>query len=208
LNSGLDVQPKLFDITGVVIVGYALFAFMLGAALGAVIHKPGWAFAAGVPIFALVRLRGRRSTIVAGLARVAVNAVPDVRTERLGAALRVSSSRTNDLRRPDERGSVCQLKRPPASVECRQPLVKPTAYSSLIFTGSGSTNPRVTTGRSSGRRRRSSRASRWWASSQRWSRFATNKREPPRHCATCPAVTHLDFPPLPFAPTPDHFPLT
>jgi hypothetical protein len=29
---------------------------MLGSALGAVIHKPGWAFAAGVPIFALVRL--------------------------------------------------------------------------------------------------------------------------------------------------------
>jgi ABC-type transport system involved in multi-copper enzyme maturation permease subunit len=56
LNTGLDVQPKLFDITGVVIVGYALFAFMLGTALGAVIHKPGWAFAAGVPIFALVRL--------------------------------------------------------------------------------------------------------------------------------------------------------
>ena len=56
LHTGVDVQPKLFDITGVVIVGYALFALMLGAALGAVIHKPGWAFAAGVPIFALVRL--------------------------------------------------------------------------------------------------------------------------------------------------------
>ncbi len=56
VNSGLDIQPKLFDTTGVVVVGYALFAFMLGAALGAVIHKPGWAFAAGVPIFALARL--------------------------------------------------------------------------------------------------------------------------------------------------------
>ena len=56
LHTGVDVQPKLFDITGVVIVGYALFALMLGAALGAVIHKPGWAFAAGVPIFVLVRL--------------------------------------------------------------------------------------------------------------------------------------------------------
>ena len=28
LNTGLDVQPKLFDITGVVIVGYALFALV------------------------------------------------------------------------------------------------------------------------------------------------------------------------------------
>jgi ABC-type transport system involved in multi-copper enzyme maturation permease subunit len=56
LNSGLDVTPKLFNITGVAIVGYALFAFMVGAALGAMIHRPGWAFAAGVPIFALVRI--------------------------------------------------------------------------------------------------------------------------------------------------------
>jgi ABC-type transport system involved in multi-copper enzyme maturation permease subunit len=66
LHSGLDVQPKLFDITGVAIVGYAFFAFMLGAALGAIIHRPGWAFAASVPIFALVRLLvgGVRSTLV------------------------------------------------------------------------------------------------------------------------------------------------
>ena len=36
VNLGLDIQPKLFDITGVVIVSYALFAFMLGVALGAI----------------------------------------------------------------------------------------------------------------------------------------------------------------------------
>jgi ABC-type transport system involved in multi-copper enzyme maturation permease subunit len=66
VNSGLDVQPKLFDITGIVVVGYALFAFMLGAALGAMIQRPGWALAAGVPIFALVRLlvSGARSKLV------------------------------------------------------------------------------------------------------------------------------------------------
>jgi len=72
LHSGLDVQPKLFDITGVVVVGYAFFAFMLGAALGAMIHRPGWAFSAGVPIFALVRLLvgAVRSTLVSPVSLV------------------------------------------------------------------------------------------------------------------------------------------
>ena len=72
MNSGLDIQPKLFDITGVVVVGYALFAFMLGAALGAIIRRPGWAFAAGVPLFALVRLLvgAVRSTLVSPVSLV------------------------------------------------------------------------------------------------------------------------------------------
>jgi len=65
MNVGVDIQPKIFDITGVVVVGYTLFAFMLGAALGAIIQKPTWAFAASVPVFALVRLLigGQRSTL-------------------------------------------------------------------------------------------------------------------------------------------------
>jgi hypothetical protein len=50
------IQPEAFDLTGIVVVGYALFAFCLGAALGAVVRRPGWAFAAGIPIFAAVRL--------------------------------------------------------------------------------------------------------------------------------------------------------
>lgn len=72
VNSGLDVQPKLFDVTGVVVVGYALFAFTLGAALGAMIHRPGWAFAAGVPVFALARLLvgAVRSTLVSPVSLV------------------------------------------------------------------------------------------------------------------------------------------
>jgi hypothetical protein len=49
------IQPANFDISGFAPVAYALFAFMLGAALGALIHRSGWAFAASVPIFALVR---------------------------------------------------------------------------------------------------------------------------------------------------------
>ena len=40
VDSGLDIQPKLFDITGGVVVGYALLAFMLGALLGVFIHSP------------------------------------------------------------------------------------------------------------------------------------------------------------------------
>jgi hypothetical protein len=50
------IQPANFDISGFVEVAYALFAFMLGVALGTLIRRSGWAFAACVPIFALVRI--------------------------------------------------------------------------------------------------------------------------------------------------------
>jgi hypothetical protein len=53
---GVRIQPSGFDLGGVVIVGYTLFAFALGAAAGAVIRRPGWAFAAGVPVFTICRL--------------------------------------------------------------------------------------------------------------------------------------------------------
>ncbi len=60
------IQPANFDISGFVGVAYALFAFMLGVALGALIRRAGWAFAACVPIFALVRI-GIRLYIRPGL---------------------------------------------------------------------------------------------------------------------------------------------
>jgi ABC-type transport system involved in multi-copper enzyme maturation permease subunit len=53
---GIRIQPSGFDLAGIVIIGYAIFAFTLGTALGAVIRRPGWAFAAGVPIFAFCRI--------------------------------------------------------------------------------------------------------------------------------------------------------
>jgi ABC-type transport system involved in multi-copper enzyme maturation permease subunit len=66
-NLGPLIQPKLFDITGVVIVSYALFSFMLGVTLGAIIQRPAWAFAASVPIFGFIRLAigGLRSGLLA-----------------------------------------------------------------------------------------------------------------------------------------------
>jgi ABC-type transport system involved in multi-copper enzyme maturation permease subunit len=54
--SAVRIQPTDFDLTGIVDVGYALFAFSLGVALGALIRRPGWAFALGLPIFALARI--------------------------------------------------------------------------------------------------------------------------------------------------------
>jgi ABC-type transport system involved in multi-copper enzyme maturation permease subunit len=54
--SGIRIQPAVFDLTGIVVVGYTLFAFLLGAALGAVVRRPGWAFALGIPTFAFTRL--------------------------------------------------------------------------------------------------------------------------------------------------------
>ena len=50
------IVPSVFDVTGIVIIGYALFAFALGVALGAVIRRPGWTFGAAVPIFVVARL--------------------------------------------------------------------------------------------------------------------------------------------------------
>ena len=60
------ILPFNFDISGFVEVSYALFAFMLGVALGAVIRRIGWTFAAGIPIFVAVRL-GERDYIRPGL---------------------------------------------------------------------------------------------------------------------------------------------
>jgi hypothetical protein len=54
--SGVRIQPDAFALTGLVVVGYTVFAFFLGAALGAIIRRPGWAFAVGLPIFAAVRI--------------------------------------------------------------------------------------------------------------------------------------------------------
>ncbi len=54
--TGVKIQPNVFDVTGVVLIGYALFAFAVGVALGAVLRRPGWAFAAGVPVVAIARL--------------------------------------------------------------------------------------------------------------------------------------------------------
>jgi hypothetical protein len=54
--SGVRIQPAAFDVTGIVVVGYTLFAFALGAALGAVVRRPGWAFTLGIPVFAFSRL--------------------------------------------------------------------------------------------------------------------------------------------------------
>jgi hypothetical protein len=68
------IQPANFDISGVVEVAYALFAFMLGVALGTLIRRSGWAFAACVPIFALVRA-GVRLYIRPGLVSPATASV-------------------------------------------------------------------------------------------------------------------------------------
>ena len=56
IHRGARILPSLFDISGFVDVAYVLFAFMLGAALGALIRRTGWAFAVGVPLYALARL--------------------------------------------------------------------------------------------------------------------------------------------------------
>jgi uncharacterized membrane protein YoaK (UPF0700 family) len=53
---GVKIAPAAFDATGIVIVGYAVFSFAVGAMLGALIRRPGWAFALGVPIFVAARL--------------------------------------------------------------------------------------------------------------------------------------------------------
>jgi hypothetical protein len=52
----LRIAPSNFDISGYVIVAYALFAFMLGVVLGALIRRTGWAFAVSIPLYIGARL--------------------------------------------------------------------------------------------------------------------------------------------------------
>jgi MFS family permease len=52
----LHIAPSNFDISGFVIVSYALFAFMLGVVLGALIRRTGWAFAVNIPLYIGARL--------------------------------------------------------------------------------------------------------------------------------------------------------
>ncbi|MCU1494346.1 MAG: hypothetical protein JWO62_2110 [Acidimicrobiaceae bacterium] len=58
--SDIRVQPTAFDVTGLVVVAYAVFAYGLGVALGAVLRRPGWSIATGLAIFAVVRLAVER----------------------------------------------------------------------------------------------------------------------------------------------------
>ena len=67
------IQPSNFDISGFVIVAYALFAFMLGVALGALIRRTGWAFAVSIPLYIGARLAVQdflRPTLVAPVIKV------------------------------------------------------------------------------------------------------------------------------------------
>jgi hypothetical protein len=55
VGTGGDILPGRFDVSGIVVISYALFAFMLGVALGALFRRTGWVFLAGVPLFGLSR---------------------------------------------------------------------------------------------------------------------------------------------------------
>ncbi len=59
VQRGDRIVPPNFDISGLVPVAYALFAFMLGALLGALVQRTGWAFALGVPLFGAFRFLER-----------------------------------------------------------------------------------------------------------------------------------------------------
>ncbi|MGA8295687.1 MAG: hypothetical protein WB770_01435 [Acidimicrobiales bacterium] len=67
VQRGDRIVPPNFDVSGIVPVAYALFAFMLGALLGALVRRTGWAFAIGAPVFAAFRFLERsyiRSALV------------------------------------------------------------------------------------------------------------------------------------------------
>jgi len=67
VQRGDRIVPPNFDASGLVPVAYALFAFMLGAFLGVLVRRTGWAFAIGVPVFAAFRYLERsfvRSALV------------------------------------------------------------------------------------------------------------------------------------------------
>lgn len=84
--TGVKIQPNVFDVTGVVLIGYALFAFAVGAALGAVLRRPGWAFAAGVPFVAVARLVVRSDLRAHLVAPVVVSNLRGVLSNKLDHA--------------------------------------------------------------------------------------------------------------------------
>ena len=53
---GSRIHPALFDVTGYVVVAYALFALALGVTFGAVFRKTFWSVLATIVIFVTVRL--------------------------------------------------------------------------------------------------------------------------------------------------------
>jgi ABC-type transport system involved in multi-copper enzyme maturation permease subunit len=71
------LYPGDFDVTGTVVLGYTLFAFMLGAALGAVIQRVGWAIAAALGVFVGARLwvESFRAHLVAPVSVVLPNGI-------------------------------------------------------------------------------------------------------------------------------------
>ena len=69
------MEPWRFDVSGFVAVGYALFAFALGLALGALVHRTGWAILVGIPLYGLVRFLVRLD-VRSHLAPVAVSSFP------------------------------------------------------------------------------------------------------------------------------------
>ena len=76
VQRGARIQPGSFDISGFVDVAYVFFVFMLGAALGALIRRTGWAFALGIPVYALVRLVVRNDVRPTLVSPWAVNVSP------------------------------------------------------------------------------------------------------------------------------------
>jgi hypothetical protein len=60
------IQPRLFNVTGIVPIAYTLFAFALGAALGAVSRRVAWAVAGttvGYGVAAYVMVTGIRPSL-------------------------------------------------------------------------------------------------------------------------------------------------
>lgn len=61
VRAGPSISPANFDITGIAPIAYGIFAFMLGAALGAILRRTGWAVAVALIIFGGLRAAMRVS---------------------------------------------------------------------------------------------------------------------------------------------------
>ncbi|HLX88896.1 MAG TPA: hypothetical protein VKR22_10645 [Acidimicrobiales bacterium] len=55
VRAGATVLPDPFDVTGLAPISYGVFAFLLGAALGAVLRRTGWTVFVAIPLFGLSR---------------------------------------------------------------------------------------------------------------------------------------------------------
>ena len=161
-SSAVRIQPNAFDLSGIVAIGYALFAFSLGVALGAV--NPSTRLGVCARNTDLRRSANRRSRVTSRAPCGARNLHESCgtfkfhvgRRPRLGSSLRAAASQSDEPTSRQDLGVVGlhqELRRLSRQAKHHERRAKLTAQPCPICTSFSSTSPIATTGRSKELRR-------------------------------------------------------